>query len=154
MTQDAIQSVAAPEQRIGFLIHDVSRMRRTLFDQAVRPLGITRSQWWVLANLSRHPPEGMTQTDLAKVVDVGKAAIVGLIDRLEASGHVERRPDPHDRRANRIFLTEAGYAVLDKMIAVGRELNKTLLRGISPEERNIAEDVLHRMKDNIRGALE
>ena len=58
--------------RIGFLVHDVSRMRRTLFDQAMKPLGITRSQWWVLSQLSRHVRTGMLQTDLARDLDVGK----------------------------------------------------------------------------------
>lgn len=46
-------SAQSPQFRIGFLVHDVSRMRRTLFDQEMKPLGITRSQWWVLAQLSR-----------------------------------------------------------------------------------------------------
>ena len=52
--------------RIGFLVHDVSRMRRTLFDQAMKPLGITRSQWWVLSELSRHGRDGMLQTPMSQ----------------------------------------------------------------------------------------
>lgn len=63
--------------RIGFLVHDVSRMRRTLFDQAMKPLGITRSQWWVLSQLSRHTRTGMLQTDLARDLDVGKVTVGG-----------------------------------------------------------------------------
>jgi len=70
--------------RVGFLIHDVSRLRRTVVDKALRPLGVTRSQWWVLANLSRHNGGGMMQTELSKVMDVGKVTLGGLIDRLEA----------------------------------------------------------------------
>ena len=58
--------------RIGFLVHDVSRMRRTQFGQATRPLGITRSQWWVLSQLSRHARTGMLQTGLARGLDVGR----------------------------------------------------------------------------------
>jgi len=68
--------------RIGFLIHDVSRLRRTVVDKALRPLGITRSQWWVLANLARDDGTAMTQTELARVMDVGKVTLGGLIDRL------------------------------------------------------------------------
>ena len=79
---------AQPFLRIGFLVHDVSRMRRTLFDQSVKPLGITRAQWWALANLSRHETEGMIQSDLARLLEVGKVTVGGLIDRLEGSGHV------------------------------------------------------------------
>jgi DNA-binding MarR family transcriptional regulator len=92
--------------RFGFLIHDVSRLRRIVVDRALKPLGITRSQWWVLAFLSRH--DGMTQTSLASDLDLTKVAIGGLLDRMEASGYVERRADPSDGRARRVYLTDAG----------------------------------------------
>jgi MarR family transcriptional regulator for hemolysin len=139
--------------RIGFLVHDVSRMRRTLFDQAVKPLGITRAQWWALANLSRQEPEGMIQSDLARLLDVGKVTIGGLIDRLEASGHVERRADPVDRRIKRVFITDRGYEVIDKMRSVGRDLNVVILKGIPLDQVHVAEEVMHRMKDNLRERL-
>lgn len=141
---------AQPYLRIGFLVHDVSRMRRTLFDQAVKPLGITRAQWWALANLSRHETEGMIQSDLARLLDVGKVTIGGLIDRLEAGGLVERRHDAQDRRIKRIFITERGYEVIGKMANVGRELNAKILKGISLDQVHIAEEVMHVMKENLR----
>lgn len=144
--------------RIGFLVHDVSRMRRTLFDQEMKPLGITRSQWWVLAQLSRSigtgGDEGMLQTELARILDMGKAPMTGLIDRLETSGFVERRPDRLDRRAKRIVITEKGHRVLDQMASVGKRLNRTILAGLSKDEVRTAEHVLARMKENIRGILE
>src|SRR3546814_12675126 len=65
--------------RFGFLIHDVSRLRRVVVDRALKPLGITRSQWWVLAFLSRR--DGMTQTALAADLDLTKVALGGLPDR-------------------------------------------------------------------------
>lgn len=139
--------------RMGFLVHDVSRLRRTLFDQAMRPLGITRAQWWALANLSRQKTAGTIQTDLAGVMDMGKVTVGGLIDRLEVSGHVERHPDPEDRRAKRIFITPQGYRVLDIMRAVGRELNVQIFQGLSIEAVREAEDVLHRMRINLRHIL-
>ena len=136
--------------RIGFLVHDVSRMRRTLFDQAMRPLGITRSQWWVLSQLSRHARGGMLQTDLARDLDVGKVTVGGLIDRLEAGGYVVRQPDAADRRAKRIVITDGGRSVLRQMVAVGQRLNKVILAGLSPEEIEATERALSVMKDNIR----
>lgn len=144
---------AQPFLRIGFLVHDVSRMRRTLFDQAVKPLGITRAQWWVLANLSRQETEGMIQSDLARLLDVGKVTVGGLIDRLEASGHVERRLDPVDRRVKRIFITGAGFDVIRHMTSVGRDLNAVILRGIPEDQVRVAEDVMHQMKENMRQTL-
>ena len=76
MTRDLNTSL-----RFGFLIHDVSRLRRVVVDRALKPLGITRSQWWVLAFLSRR--DGMTQTALAADLDLTKVAIGGLLDRME-----------------------------------------------------------------------
>ena len=139
--------------RIGFLVHDVSRMRRTLFDQAMKPLGITRSQWWVLSQLSRHSREGMLQTELARDLDVGKVTVGGLIDRLEASGYVKRTPDASDRRAKRIVITEQGRVVLKQMVSVGQALNQIILEGLSTAEIEQAEQILLVMKDNIRRSI-
>ena len=68
---------------LGFLMHDVSRLRRSVFDEFMKPMAMTRSQWWILAHLSRH--DGMTQSDLANVLDIGKAALGGLIDRFHST---------------------------------------------------------------------
>lgn len=142
--------------RIGFHVHDVSRMRRTLFDNEMKPLGITRSQWWVLAQLSRGEGhgDGMLQTELAHILAVGKMTIGGLIDRLEARGFVTRKPDKVDRRARRVVITAQGRRILDKMGDVGRRLNLTILKGISAHDRKIAEQVLSKMKKNLRDVLE
>ena len=86
------------ELRLGFLIHDVSRLRRSAFDRCLKPLNVTRSQWWVLAYLSRQ--DGMTQSQLAEELDLGKVAVGGLIDRLEKAGLVRREADANDRRVN------------------------------------------------------
>ena len=72
------------DQRLGFLMHDVSRLRRRVFDGVMRPSGLTRSQWWILAHVSRR--DGMSQSDLAAALDLGKAALGGLVDRLESAG--------------------------------------------------------------------
>lgn len=148
MTTDKI----ARDFHIGFLVHDVSRMRRTLFDHAMKPLGITRSQWWVLSQLSRHPREGLLQTELARLLEVGKVSVGGLIDRLEAGGYVQRTPDKDDRRAKRVQVTDKGRAVLKQMVKVGHELNRVILDGLSVADIETAERLLSTMKDNIRGA--
>lgn len=145
------------EFRIGLLVHDVSRVRRTLFDNAMKPLGMTRSRWWMLAELSRSLPrkgaEGMLQTELAEVMEVGKVTVGGLIDHLEAAGYVERRADPKDRRAKRVVITERGHAALGRMSEVGRRLNVSMLQDIPPAHVAIAEEVLARMKGNILAML-
>lgn len=143
-----------PYLRIGFLVHDVSRMRRTLFDQRLKELGITRAQWSALAALSRHEVEGTVQSHLAREMEVGKVTIGGLIDRLEASGTVERRPDAADRRIKRVFITAKGFDVIEQMQSIGRELNTVIMKDITLDQIHLAEDVLHQMKVNLRSALQ
>lgn len=135
--------------RIGFLIHDVSRLRRTIVDKVLRPVGLTRSQSWVLAYLSRHQSSGMMQTELAKEMEVGKVTLGGLIDRLEESGYVERRPDPVDRRAKRIYMTRSGLALVKKMQKITEKVNAEILEGISEKDIAKTEEVLHRMKKKL-----
>src|SRR5271156_4844487 len=133
--------------RFGFLIHDVSRLRRIVVDRALKPLGITRSQWWVLAFLSRR--DGMTQTALAADLDLTKVAIGGLLDRMEAAGFVERRADQSDGRARRVYLTRAGA----KMIAAIREsveaVELEILERIPEDALAQAADTLRTLKDTL-----
>jgi MarR family transcriptional regulator for hemolysin len=135
--------------RIGFLIHDVSRLRRTIFDQRMKPLHLTRSQWWVLSGISRHDGAGITQTELAKVLDLGKVALGGLIDRLEMSQFVERRAVPGDRRANVVLLTAKGQDLLDKMVKIGDEMNAKIMKGVSLQEQHLLANLLSKMKGNL-----
>ncbi|WP_157353787.1 MarR family winged helix-turn-helix transcriptional regulator [Aromatoleum toluclasticum] len=133
--------------KLGYLIHDVSRMRRTVFDQLMKPLGITRAQWWVLAHLSRH--DGMAQTQLADMLDVGKASLGSVLDRLEATGFIERRPDAVDRRMKRVFLTRSSLQVLERLIDVESELNEKILGDLGDTDRN----ELIRMLSSIKMSL-
>lgn len=135
------------ELRLGFLIHDVSRLRRSAFDRCARPLNVTRSQWWVLAYLSRK--DGMTQSQLAEELDLGKVAIGGLIDRLEKSGLVRREADESDRRVNRIFLEDKSKQLITKMRKVSHQLNKQILAGLSDGELEAAATSLDRIKANL-----
>lgn len=144
---------ATPRAKFGFLIHDVSRMRRTFFDQALKPLGITRAQWWALGNISRHADEGMIQTELAHILETGKVSVGGLIDRLEEAELVYRSPDKVDRRVKRIFITDKGFAMLDHIAKVGEMLDTMLFNGISDAELAATADVIARAKVNLRAAL-
>lgn len=141
---------SAKQFRFGYLVHDVSRTRRTLMDHYMKPLGITRSQWSILSTLSRGGNDGMMQVDLARLLEVGKVSIGGLIDRLEATGHVERRPDATDRRAKRVFITEQGFDMIGHMIDVATELNDLILESVSAKDVATTERVLKQVKDNIR----
>ena len=133
--------------RFGFLIHDVSRLRRIVVDRALKPLGITRSQWWVLAFLSRR--DGMTQTALAADLDLTKVAIGGLIDRIETGGFVERRADERDARARRVYLTRAGKLLVATIRANVDAVETDILSAVSENELDEAARVLIKIKARL-----
>lgn len=133
--------------KLGYLIHDVSRLRRTAFDQIVKPLGVTRAQWWVIAHLSRH--DGMVQTQLAELLDVGKASLGALLDRLETTGFIERRPEPSDRRAKRVFLTRSSMQLLEKLVSAEAAFNARILSGISDKDRRELVRLLSMIKETL-----
>lgn len=133
----------------GFLIHDVSRLRRTVMDRQMKPMGITRSQWWVLTNLSRHEGDALTQVELARLLDVGKVTVGGLIDRLEENGLVERMPDAQDRRVRRIAVSAKGRSLVEEMQSVAMDVNDASMKGVSEEERKTLIKVLSKMKENL-----
>ncbi len=135
------------DARLGFLMHDVSRLRRNVFDEFMKPMGLTRSQWWILAHLSRH--DGMIQSDLANALDLGKAALGGLIDRLEAAQLIERRPDPVDRRAKRVYLTGKGTRAIQQMKVKSHEVSERILQGLSLQQRRALADHLAVVKSNL-----
>lgn len=133
--------------RFGFLIHDVSRLRRVVVDRALKPLGITRSQWWVLAFLSRR--DGMTQTALAADLDLTKVAIGGLLDRMETAGFVERRADASDGRARRVYLTRAGSKMVITIRENVEQIELQILEKVSEESLNQAAAILLTIKETL-----
>ncbi len=135
------------ELRLGFLIHDVSRLRRSAFDRCLKPLKVTRSQWWVLAYLSRE--DGMTQSQLAEELDMGKVAIGGLIDRLEKSGLLRRDADTSDRRVNRVFLEPKSKALIARMRKVSQQMDARILQGLDDDKLESTAVTLDAMKHKL-----
>ena len=135
------------ELRLGFLIHDVSRLRRSAFDRCLKHLNVTRSQWQVLAYLSRE--DGMTQSHLAIELGLGKVAVGGLIDRLEKSGLVRREADAADRRVNRVFLEPKSKQLIVRMRKVSHKMNSQILDGLPDEKLEKAALTLDAMKRNL-----
>ena len=135
------------DQRLGFLMHDVSRLRRNVFDEFMRPLKVTRSQWWGLAYLSRL--DGMIQSDLAALLELGKAPLGHLLGRLEANGLIRRGADATDGRVKRVFLTPAGTRLIMKMHQRSHDMSERILEGLDIVERHTLADLLGRVKRNL-----
>src|SRR5690242_9729779 len=104
---------------ISFVLHDVARLLRKRFEQRSRAFGLTRAQWQVLAQLSVH--EGIHQNKLADLVEIMPITLARLLDKMEAGGFVERRPDPADRRAWLIYLTPKAHPLIEVMRSNGRK---------------------------------
>jgi len=137
-----------PRREIAFLINDVARLLRTYADQQARQFGMTRAQWAVLARLEQG--EGLKQSELAELLDLQPITLTRLVDRLCTNGLIERRADPNDRRAKRLYLTAAARPLMDRLAELGGSMMATVLEGfdLPTIERKIAE--LSHVRENLR----
>lgn len=135
------------DKSIGFLVTDVSRLLRTDFDRRVRALGMTQVQWRAIAHIARD--EGLNQSALAERLEVKPITIARLIDRMEKTGWVRRRPDEADRRATLLFLTAKAKPVLEKLQEHADEAMQAVLQGIGAEGEEALIAGLERMKLNL-----
>jgi MarR family transcriptional regulator for hemolysin len=139
------------EREIAFNISDVARMLRTYADQRAREFGMTRAQWAVLSRVERY--EGLKQVELADMLDLQPITLTRLIDRLCDSGLIERRADPDDRRAKRLYLTAAAGPVLDGLMRLGKDMMTGVLAGIDATGIEQLHANLLTLKTNLRGAI-
>ena len=139
------------EREVAFNINDVARLLKTYADQRARDLGMTRAQWAVLARVERS--EGLKQCELADTLDLQPITLTRLIDRLCDGGLIERRSDPDDRRAKRLYLTPAARPVLDGLTRLGQDIMATVLAGIEPGAVEQLLAHLLTLKTNLRGAI-
>ena len=135
------------ERDILFLLYDVARLMRTRADQHARRFGMTRAQWVILSWLERQ--SGISQNDLAGLVEVEPITVCRLVDRLEARGLVERRSDPKDRRVKRLHLTPEAKPMLDEIHAYREGMRTQLTAGISQEALDSQIESLLQMKTNL-----
>lgn len=131
------------------LLHDVARLLRTRFDQRAKARGMTRAQWVILARV--HATPGLSQNELASLLEVEPISVGRLIDRLELRGLVERRPDPADRRIWRLHLLPGAEPALEEISKAREILGAELLEGVDAQTRTQMVDALLRMKNNLTG---
>jgi len=138
-------------REIAISVIDVARMLKTYADQRARQFGISRAQWTVLMRLDRF--EGLKQSELAEVLDLAPISLTRLLDRLAENGLIERRPDPNDRRANRLYLTPAARPLLKQLSELGEDMMATVLDKIDePARAHLLRD-LDTIKDSLRAAI-
>jgi MarR family transcriptional regulator for hemolysin len=131
-------------------IWKVSRKMRTLFDARVRVEGLTLARARALIFLGKK--EGMTQTELAEMLEIEGPTLVPLLDSLEKQGLIERRPVEGDRRAKQIALTTVGQEQAAYVDGLVKEFRSDVLKDISEDDLKAAIRVFHAMVRNIEAA--
>ena len=135
------------DSNFGFLLHDVARLMRIAYDRRMAPLGLTRSQWWVLNHLYFH--QGISQSELAGLLDIEKATLGRLLDRLEEKGWVSRQGDPNDRRTKRVHLTDKVQPTMRIMRDMARVTLDEAMQSLAPDERSTIIGMLSRMRADL-----
>lgn len=141
------------EQLIARVIEKEGRLQRALLVCADNPLlsvGLTMQQLKALLVLTFQ--ESASGRDLSRALGVGLATVTGIVDRLAAQGLVERRDDPHDRRVRRVFITEDGGCVVDKVIGAGLEQRQRLLQRLDIEALRSVEHAQGKLLDALNEA--
>jgi len=139
---------ASLNREFAFILNDVARLLRTYADYKAAQFGITRAQWAVLVRVERC--EGLNQSELAEMLDLQPITLTRLLDKLCDNGLIERRPDPTDRRAKRLFLTPAARPVLERIGLMAEETMSDALHGV---ESDSVQDIVARLavvKENLR----
>lgn len=137
---------------IGYLLADNSRLARRAFDERVRADGVTGPQARLLLLLQRTP--GENQGYYADQLDVEPITLCRMVDRLEEAGLVERRPDPNDRRARRLHLTDKSRQKLARLRERLEGLVDEIVAGLSEAEREEFRRLLTVVRSNLAAQRE
>lgn len=135
------------QDSLGFLLGSVARLIRSAFQKRVEHCAITFAQAKALIYVARN--EGVRQVHLAELLELQPMSMARLIDQLQEAGFVERRPDPDDRRAYRIFLKAEAESQLEAIAKETCGLREIALEGVKKQDAATAERVLKQMQDNL-----
>ena len=139
------------EENIGLLIHDVARLLRVLYDRQMASIGLTRSQWWLLTYLRFR--DGINQSELAVLMDIEKAPLSRLLDRMELKGWVERKADSKDRRIKNIFLSDNVKPIIESMREKAAAYRQDSLSILDAEDLNKLTDLLQNLKKDLSSKI-
>jgi MarR family transcriptional regulator, transcriptional regulator for hemolysin len=141
-------AVAAERLRnLGFLLKDVSRLYVRYFERRARELQLTLAECKVLGHLARN--EGTSQARLAEMTETDPMTLVRTLDRMQEQQWIERRPDPADRRAHRLYLREASKPIIARMWKIADQARAEALAGLSPVEREQLIAALERVHQTL-----
>ena len=139
------------EENIGLLIHDVARLLRVLYDRQMASIGLTRSQWWLLTYLFFK--DGINQSELAILMDIEKAPLSRLLDRMEMKGWVIRKSENKDRRIKNIYLSESVKPLISSMREKAANYRGESLSVLTDKDLNKLKDILQILKKDLSSKI-
>jgi len=135
------------DDNLGFLFGDISRLIRYRFQQIDSDIGLTYAQARALVHVARN--EGRRQVELADIMEIQPITLARLIDQLQTQALVERRPDPQDRRAYRLYLTAAAAEPLRQIRALGKTVYDRMLEGLDSAQQRALLSALKQIRCNL-----
>ncbi|MFM9889171.1 MAG: MarR family winged helix-turn-helix transcriptional regulator [Rickettsiales bacterium] len=132
----------------ALILFELSRPIGIAYDHRVEPLELTRAQWHLLSVLRRYP--GIAQARAAEMMEVEPITLSRQLERMEREGWVRRQPDPHDRRANQVFLTDKVIDTMQQMQAETLRFREELVAGFSADEHRQFLHYLSRIRSNLQ----
>jgi len=139
------------EENIGLLIHDVARLLRVLYDRQMASIGLTRSQWWLLTYLRFR--DGINQSELGVLMDIEKAPLSRLIDRMELKGWILRKVDGKDGRIKNIYLSDNVKPLIESMRKKAAEYRQESLSILKTEDLKKLTELLQTLKQDLSSKI-
>ncbi|MFC8663288.1 MarR family winged helix-turn-helix transcriptional regulator [Streptomyces sp. NPDC057199] len=127
----------------------VFRLSRAMGDRMEKTyarLGISRGEFDVLATLRRSgAPYALSPRQLSATLMLTTGGMTGRLDKLERAGLLRRSPDPHDRRALQVTLTEKGLVLVDEAVGAGLDVQTEALSSLDEEQAGQLADLLRQL---------
>jgi MarR family transcriptional regulator, transcriptional regulator for hemolysin len=133
------------EERFADVLHGTARSWRQAIDRRLKHLGMSQASWMTIA-VASNAPTPLSQSELADRLGVEGATMVAMVDRLAKAGFVVRQPCRHDRRINRVVLTDAGNSLCEAVQSEAMAVRKELLASIDPAKLVIATELLETLQ--------
>lgn len=142
-------SAIASQDRLPLLLREVTRALRAAVDQQLEPMGLSQAQWRPL--LALHKAQGpLTQTELARALDIEAPSLVRLLDRLAEKDWIERRSAPADRRVRQVVLTASAEQLIQQILPVVHAVREAAFGGLAPAEIEACCVTLEKVRDSVR----
>jgi DNA-binding MarR family transcriptional regulator len=135
---------------MDFLLANISHLHHLRAHQLLEGIGLYRGQPPVLFAL--WDQEGLTQTELADRLKITPATVTKMLQRMEKSGFIQRKPDPQDQRVTRVYLTDTGRTIQNQVEQVWTTMQQDAFSNFTPEELSSMRQFLSRVRDNLLSA--